>query len=118
MPNLHITQLKSSKEMVYNVLWSVWRIFSFDRKFLRSQNSKILHAGEQTESSDIEFVDCLLHNFDLLILRGFEIYDKMQNIPMSKEVHIYRCSYQLAKKTFDNQLIYDILFTNLHISYI
>ena len=64
--------------MVYNVLLSVWRIFTFDCKFLRSQNGKILHAGKQTGSSDIEFVDFLIHNFGLIILRGFEIYDKMQ----------------------------------------
>ena len=81
---------------------------------LFTKNGKILRAGEQTGSSDIEFVDCLIHNFDLTILRGFEIYNKMQNMPMSKEVHIYQCSYQLAKK-IDNQLISDILFTNLQI---
>ena len=69
---------------------------------LFTKNDKILHAGKQTGSSDIEFVDCLTHNFDLIILRGFEIYDKMQYMRMSKEMHIYRCSYQLAKKKFDN----------------
>ena len=70
---------------------------------LFTKNDKILHAGKQTGSSDIEFVDCLTHNSGLIILRGFEVYDKMQNMLMSKEVHTYRCSYQLAKK-FDNQL--------------
>ena len=83
---------------------------------LFTKNGKILRAGEQTGSSDIEFVDSLIHNFGLITLRGFEIYDKMPNMPMSKEVHIYRCPYQLSKKKFDNQLIYYILFANLHIS--
>ena len=80
--------------------------------------TKYYMLEKKTGSSDIEFVDFLIHNFGLIILRGFEIYDKMPNMPMSKEVHIYRCSYQLAKKKFHNQLISDILFTNLDIAYI